>query len=125
MLDSREEKCEQRGLPIEELNIVQLQQGDQSKSTRVGQSLIPKLRTQINKFLKANSDVFAWSHEDMLGIDPEVIVHRLNVNPGYKPVWRKMRSFNPERYEAIVEEFNKLLKARFIREVHYSTWLAM
>lgn len=69
--------------------------------------------------------MFAWSHEDMLGIDPEVIVHRLNVNPGYKPVWRKVRSFNPERYEPIVEEFNKLLKARFIREVHYSTWLAM
>lgn len=121
MQDSREEKSEQRGLPVEELNIVQLQQGDQSKSTRVGQSLIPKLRTQIKNFLKANSDVFAWSHEDMLGIDPEVIAHRLNVNPGYKPVWRKMRSFNPERYEAIVEEFNKLLKARFIREVHYST----
>lgn len=49
MLDSREEKCEQRGLQVEQLNIVQLQQGDQSKSTRVGQSLILKLRTQIKK----------------------------------------------------------------------------
>ena len=61
----------------------------------------------------------------MLVIHPKVIAYRLNVNPSYKPVWRKIRSFNLERYEAIVEEFNKLLKARFIREVHYSTWLAM
>lgn len=50
MLDSREEKSEQRGLPVEELNIIQLQQRDQSKSTQVGQLLIPKLRTQIKKF---------------------------------------------------------------------------
>ena len=37
-------------------------------------------------FLKDNQDVFAWSHEDMLGIDPSVIVHRLNVLPSFPPI---------------------------------------
>ena len=31
-------------------------------------------------FLKESLDVFAWTHEDMLGIDGSVIKHRLNVD---------------------------------------------
>ena len=48
----------------------------------------------------------------------------MNVNPGFKPVRQKRRSFNPERYEAIAEEVDKLLKTGFIREMHYPAWLA-
>ena len=33
------------------------------------------------KFFRENLDVFAWRHEDMLGIDSGVIKHRLNVDP--------------------------------------------
>ena len=36
---------------------------------------------------------------------------------------QKKRSFSLERYEAIVEKVDKLLKARFTREVHHPTWL--
>ena len=44
------------------------------------------MRTRLIRFLKENLDVFAWRHEDMLGIDPEVIQHKLNVNPERKPI---------------------------------------
>lgn len=47
--------------------------------------LTPELRVQIENFLRVNSGVFAWSHEDTLGINPEVITHRLNVNPNFEP----------------------------------------
>ena len=30
--------------------------------------------------------MFAWSHEDMLGIDPSVISYHLNVYSSIKPV---------------------------------------
>ena len=36
-----------------------------------------------------NQDMFAWSHKDMPGIDPSVIVHRLNVNLAPHPSDRK------------------------------------
>ena len=38
------------------------------------------------KFLKENLNVFAWSHEDMLGIDGNVIEHHLNVDLTKKSV---------------------------------------
>jgi hypothetical protein len=31
-------------------------------------------------------DVFAWSYEEMLGIDPEIVVHEIKTYPGAKPI---------------------------------------
>ena len=75
-------------------------------------------------FLRRNLEVFAWSHEDMLRISPEVIVHVLNVDPDMKPVKQKRRKFTPKRVEAVAEEVENLLRAQFIREVYYPNWLA-
>jgi hypothetical protein len=75
-------------------------------------------------FLKSNSDVFAWNHEDMPGIDPSIIVHRLNIDPGSRPVKQRRKTFAPKRNQAIAEEVSKLLAARLIREVDYPEWLA-
>ncbi|KAI0519455.1 hypothetical protein KFK09_006903 [Dendrobium nobile] len=60
----------------------------------------------------------------MPSINPEVIMHSLKINPACKPVIQKKRNFALERQLAIEQEVDKLLKARFIREVHYPTWLA-
>ena len=42
--------------------------------------------------------------DDMPGIDPSVITHRLNVYPFSKPVRQKKRVFAPKRDKAINEE---------------------
>ncbi|XP_050281388.1 uncharacterized protein LOC126722250 [Quercus robur] len=55
---------------------------------------------------------------------PSVIIHRLNVCPSSKPVRQKKRVFAPERNDAIKDEVQKLMGARFIREVYYPDWLA-
>ena len=60
----------------------------------------------------------------MSGVDLAVITHRLNVDPSFKPVKQKRRSFAPERQKAINEEVGKLLQAKVIREVEYPEWLA-
>ena len=59
----------------------------------------------------------------MGGVDPAVITHRLNVNPSFKSVKQKRRSFSPERQKAVNEEVGKLLQAKAIREVEYPEWL--
>ncbi|KAJ9546290.1 hypothetical protein OSB04_018833 [Centaurea solstitialis] len=73
---------------------------------------------------KEHSDCFAWSHEDMVGIDPNVISHKLNVDPTFKPIKRKRRKFAPERNKVINNEVDNLLKTGKIREVKYPEWLA-
>ena len=60
----------------------------------------------------------------MPGIDPSVIVHRLNVNLTSSPIRQKKWVFAQERDKVIAEEVRKLLEAGFIREVYYPDWLA-
>ena len=92
--------------------------------TQVGTNQSPKTKEEIIGFLKDNLDVFAWSHKDMPGIPANIIQHRLNVDPGKKPVQQRRRVFAPERNKAVMDEVNKLLAANFIREVFYPKWLA-
>ncbi|XP_062166959.1 uncharacterized protein LOC133873245 [Alnus glutinosa] len=74
---------------------------------------------EVGKVKGRPMDVFAWSLEDMLGIDPSVLTHRLNVNPSHRPIKQKRRSFTPDKNEAMSKEVEKLLQAGFIREVDY------
>ena len=55
----------------------------------------------------------------MGGVNLTVITHRPNVNPSFKQVKQKRRSFAPERQKAINEEVGKLLQAKAIREIEY------
>ena len=60
----------------------------------------------------------------MPGIDPLIIIHRLNVSPSFSPIRPKKRVFAQKQDKAIAEEVRKLLKADLIREVYYPDWLA-
>ena len=105
--------------PTEALENISLDKDNPEKSTRIGIDLEAKIKKDLIHFLRENIDVFAWSHEDMPGIDSSVITHCLNVYPSSKPVQQKKRVFAPERDNAIKEEVQKLTMAKFIREVHY------
>ena len=109
--------------PSEELEPIQLDD-HLEHLTYVGSKLAEDLRSLLIRFLKHNKDVFAWKQEDMGGIDPAIITHRLSVSPSFKPVKQKRRSFALERQKAINEEVSKLLQAGAIREVEYLEWLA-
>ena len=68
------------------MEIAELVEGETTKMTKIGMTLSLEMRTRFVQFLKENLDIFAWSHEDMLGISPRVIEHKLNVDPEKKPV---------------------------------------
>ena len=110
--------------PIEFLEDIPLDVNNPEKYTRVGANMEGKIKQDLVQFLKKNIDVFAWSHEDMPGIDLSVITHCLNVYPFSKPVFQKKKVFAPERDNAIKEEVQKLTTSKFIREVYYPGWLA-
>uniref|UniRef100_A0A2N9F1K7 Uncharacterized protein n=1 Tax=Fagus sylvatica TaxID=28930 RepID=A0A2N9F1K7_FAGSY len=110
--------------PSGELDTIELEDGRPERTTKIGADLPPKMKESLVQFLKDNKDVFAWSHEDMPGINPSIISHKLNVDPSLRPIKQKRRVFAPERNNAIMEEVDKLLAANFIREVFYPDWLA-
>ena len=60
----------------------------------------------------------------MIGIDPDIVVHRLQVDPDHPPVKQKRHKFALERNKVINEEVQKLLDIGSVREVHYHDWLA-
>ncbi|CAL8994056.1 unnamed protein product [Prunus brigantina] len=109
--------------PAEELETISISDA-QDRQVRIGTSLSPSLRTDFITFLRANSEVFAWSYNDMPGISSDVISHKLSISPSFKPVRQKRHSYDTERYEAMKTEVDKLQAIGFIREVTYPIWLA-
>ena len=55
----------------------------------------------------------------MTGIDPNIRVHRLQVDPDHPLVKQKHRKFAPEQNKVINEEVQKLLDIGSVHEVHY------
>ena len=72
--------------PVEKLEEVFLDDPNHERTTKIGTLASPTLRQALTTFLRSNRDVFAWTHEDMPGIDPSIIVHRLNVSPSFPPI---------------------------------------
>ena len=92
--------------------------------TYVSSLLTEEERAQLQQVLKANVDVFAWTHSEMTRISPVNASHKLNVLPSARPVRQRVRRFHPDRHQIIQAEVDNLLKAGFIRDVKYSEWLA-
>lgn len=46
----------------------------------VGKGLFPKINGELKDFLWKNLDLFAWRHEDMVGIDPRISCYHLNID---------------------------------------------
>ena len=52
-------------------------------------------------FLIKNVDVFAWSLYEVPGVDPEFIVHKLNVDLSFPPKKQKPRRSAKEHVEVV------------------------
>ncbi|KAL6185431.1 hypothetical protein ACLB2K_041565 [Fragaria x ananassa] len=60
----------------------------------------------------------------MSGLNPSLVCHTLNVEPGAKPVIQARRNYHKEDEVQIKQEIKKLLACGFIKSVKHPTWLA-
>ncbi|XP_042942693.1 uncharacterized protein LOC122276864 [Carya illinoinensis] len=102
------------------LDLVALYTGRPGTTTRIKTQVPPTEREALIQLLVEHTDVFAWSHEEMTGIDNKIN----GIDPTHKVVRQKRRTFSAEKYAAINEEVERLLAAGFIREAHYPEWLS-
>jgi hypothetical protein len=68
--------------------------------------------------------IFAWSYEEMPGIDPWIVEHKIKTYPNVKPVRQKLRAVNPRKEPMIKVEIEKLLKVGFIYPVSLTEWVS-
>lgn len=56
--------------PLKELFEIVLDEEEHNKKIKIGAKVSPENRGKIMERLRRNKDVFTWTHDDMVGIDP-------------------------------------------------------
>ena len=98
--------------PKEELEVINLSDDPNiTKPISISKSFSAKERKCLIDLLHEYKDVFAWDYHEMPGIDPGLVAHSLNVEPGTRPVVQPMRTFHTEVEAQITQEVKKLLAA--------------
>ncbi|CAH9090598.1 unnamed protein product [Cuscuta epithymum] len=110
--------------PVGDVEDVPLDVSRPERTLKIGTQLPQQIRRDILSVLRAYAIVFAWGPEDMPGISPKVITHRLSVNPASSPIKQKKRYLSADRREFVKAEVAMLLSIKHIKEVKYPTWLA-
>ncbi|KAL0445534.1 UNVERIFIED_CONTAM: hypothetical protein Slati_1681300 [Sesamum latifolium] len=91
--NSEETETPAKVLPVEELLNIEIIPGNPDKTIRIGSHLGEEAKKEITLCLQRNADIFAWTPQDLEGIDPQVITHHLNIDPSYKPIKQKKKAF--------------------------------
>ena len=68
--------------------------------------------------------MFAWTYDEMPGLDPGLVVHSLNVDPGIRPIVQPARVFHTKVEAQIIQEVKKLLTTGFIKPIQHPKWLS-
>ncbi|KAL6323646.1 hypothetical protein AAG906_002113 [Vitis piasezkii] len=94
---------------------------DQPRELKIGLPLSTYERDRLIHLLKSYLDVFAWSYEDMSGLDPSIVQHHLPFLPHTKPVntaCHSMLSFMDgfSGYNQILMALEDMKKTTFITE---------
>jgi len=100
--------------------------GDQTHPNliSVSESLSSIEKQDLISLIREYIDAFVWSYDDMLGLDPQVAMHHLNIKSDAKPVKQQQRQFWSYIIESIEIEVHILIECDFIREELYPDWVA-
>jgi len=61
------------------------------KEVKVGTSMTAPIREELVALLRDYQDVFAWSYQDMPGLNSNIVQHRLPLNPECSPVKEEVK----------------------------------
>lgn len=88
-----------------------------------GSQLSSKQELDLKRFLFHNKDDFAWSANDLCGVDRSIVKHALNVDPSNRPRKHKLCKMFDDKAKGAKARVQRLLGASVIREVAYLEWL--
>src|ERR1044072_3067092 len=108
----------------EPLEAINLGSEEDKKEVNVGALLDSKVKGKLIDLLKEYVDVFAWSYQDMPGLDTSIVEHHLPLRPECPLVKQKLRRVHPEMADKIKKEVQKQLDAGFLVTSEYPQGLA-
>ena len=79
--------------PMKGLETISLDDEHTDRITHINTQASPSIQNGLILFLKDNLDIFAYSHKDMLKIDPNIMIHQLNISPSFPPIRQRKRVF--------------------------------
>ena len=94
------------------------------KEVKIGANLGAKTKQWLIQMLHDYVDIFAWSYEDMPGLDTDIMVHHLPTKEDCPPVKQKARRMRPEMSEKIMAEVMKQFNVGFLVVTSYPQWVA-
>ncbi|KAI5410123.1 hypothetical protein KIW84_055563 [Lathyrus oleraceus] len=94
------------------------------KEVKIGAGLENSVKGRLIQMLHDYVEIFAWSYEDMPGLDTDIVVHRLPMKEDCRPVKQKVRRMRPEMSEKIKAEVMKQFDAGFLAVTSYPQWVA-
>ncbi|GAU51898.1 hypothetical protein TSUD_416830, partial [Trifolium subterraneum] len=108
----------------EVIELINLGNEEEKKEIKIGASLEASVKERVIGLLREYVDIFAWSYQDMPGLDPEIVEHHLPLKPECSPVKQKLRRTHPDMALKIKEEVQKQIDAGFLITSEYPQWLA-
>ena len=108
----------------EPLEVINLGSEEDKKEVKIGALLHPEVKSRLIDLLKEYVDVFAWSYQDMPGLDTDIVEHHLPLKPECPPVKQKLRRTHPDMAIKIKEEVLKQINAGFLVTSEYPQWIA-
>ncbi len=125
ILEALEKQDEGSKPNIEELEIVNLaEEGEEPKEVKIGTHFASEQKDELIALLREFREIFAWSYQDMLSLDTDIVVHQIPLKPECKPVRQVLRRMKPEFILKIKEEVEKQLRVGFLSTMTYSDWVA-
>ncbi|GMI80241.1 hypothetical protein HRI_001693500 [Hibiscus trionum] len=109
----------------EEIKILNLRNDDEDrKEVKIGTTLSSETRAGLISLLIEFKDIFAWTYQDMPGLDTSIVVHKLPIRPECKLVQQKLRRMRIDTLLKVRDEVRKQYQAGFLKVVEYLEWVA-
>ena len=99
--------------------MVNLGTDENRKEIKIVAGLENSDKERFIQMLRDYIEIFAWSYEDMSGLDINIVVHRLTTKECFLPVKQKVHRMRPEMSEKIKAKVMKQFNAGFLAATSY------
>ncbi|XP_050916633.1 uncharacterized protein LOC127131762 [Lathyrus oleraceus] len=120
LLEHKEKEIQPYKEPVDVIN---LGSETDKKEVKVGASLAKHVHSELVELLHEYVDVFAWSYQDMPGLDTSIVEHHLPLKLEFPLVKQKLRRTRPDMALKIKEDVKKQFNAGFLSISEYPQWV--